>query len=536
AMTGNGGAGPNKPAITSLWILLSAVTFVIFMMVIVKPAMKWIVRRNSSAASTAVPEPYICLALAGVLASAFVTDLIGIHAIFGAFVFGLAIPKEEGDFAGELTEKIEDFACCLFLPLYFASSGLKTDVSKIRGGRDVGLLALAVAAACAGKVIGSFVVAVMCRFPARESLMIGVLMNTKGLVELIVLNIGKEKKVLSEGSFTILVIMAIFTTFITTPIVMALKTRRRSSASKDGLPAAVSGEHRLLACVHNSDDVPSVVNLVRLFRPAAAEPELYILHLLTEPPSPAVKFRPWRAGGGHDEIAAALRAHCGGATGAKILLATAASPSEINRAAAENGVEMIVLPFRGQWRAASRKVVTEAPPCIVAVIVDGGREISRVESVCVVFSGGPHDRAAVKLAGNMAARITVIRFRGETSGHITTSSTEKVIIFPTSTNSKKKIIHQERDERSIQEFIKRRENEPDQYKIIEKESSSSDDELLSEIGRNGAYDLMVIGKTTPRWWPVTEGPESELGRVGDLLVSIVQEGGFVSSLLVVQSQ
>lgn len=129
------------------------------------------------------------------MVSGFMTDLIGIHSIFGAFIFGLTIPK--GDFAEKLIERIEDFVSGLLLPLYFASSGLKTDVSKIRGAEAWGLLALVITTACSGKIIGTFVVALLCKIPVREALTLGLLMNTKGLVELIVLNIGKEKKVSS---------------------------------------------------------------------------------------------------------------------------------------------------------------------------------------------------------------------------------------------------------------------------------------------------------------------------------------------------
>ncbi|KAL2495605.1 Cation/H(+) antiporter 20 [Forsythia ovata] len=121
------------------------------------------------------------------------TDLIGIHDIFGAFVFGLTIPKE-GNFAEKLIERIEDFVIGLLLPLYFASIGLKTDVTKIKGGKAWGLLVLVISTMCAGKIIGTFTVAIMCMILARESITLGVLMNTKGLIELIVLNIGRIRR------------------------------------------------------------------------------------------------------------------------------------------------------------------------------------------------------------------------------------------------------------------------------------------------------------------------------------------------------
>ncbi|KAL2489379.1 Cation/H(+) antiporter 20-like [Forsythia ovata] len=94
---------------------------------------------------------------------------------------------------------IEDFVTRLLLPLYFASNELKIDVAKIKGGKVWGLLVLVISTTCAGKIIGTFTVAIMCMIPARESITLGVLMNTKGLVELIVLKIGKEKKATPPG-------------------------------------------------------------------------------------------------------------------------------------------------------------------------------------------------------------------------------------------------------------------------------------------------------------------------------------------------
>ncbi|OVA18312.1 Cation/H+ exchanger [Macleaya cordata] len=193
ALAGDGAEGGEKKSpLVSVWVLLSGVAFVVFMLVVVRPAMTWVARRCSPEHES-VDEAYICLTLAGVMVSGFMTDLIGIHSIFGAFVFGLTIPKE-GEFAGRLIERIEDFVSGLLLPLYFASSGLKTDVAKIRGAAAWGLLALVITIACVGKILGTFVVALMNKIPVREALTLGLLMNTKGLVELIVLNIGKEKK------------------------------------------------------------------------------------------------------------------------------------------------------------------------------------------------------------------------------------------------------------------------------------------------------------------------------------------------------
>lgn len=139
-------------------------------------------------------EMYICATLAAVLAAGFVTDAIGIHALFGAFILGVLVPKE-GPFAGALVEKVEDLVSGLFLPLYFVSSGLKTNVATIEGAQSWGLLVLVIFTACFGKIVGTVVVSLFCKIPVKEALTLGFLMNTKGLVELIVLNIGKDRGV-----------------------------------------------------------------------------------------------------------------------------------------------------------------------------------------------------------------------------------------------------------------------------------------------------------------------------------------------------
>lgn len=139
-------------------------------------------------------EMYICATLTAVLAAGFVTDAIGIHALFGAFILGVLVPKE-GPFAGALVEKVEDLVSGLFLPLYFVSSGLKTNVATIEGAQSWGLLVLVIFTACFGKIVGTVVVSLFCKIPVKEALTLGFLMNTKGLVELIVLNIGKDRGV-----------------------------------------------------------------------------------------------------------------------------------------------------------------------------------------------------------------------------------------------------------------------------------------------------------------------------------------------------
>ncbi|MEH2223781.1 cation:proton antiporter [Nostoc sp.] len=152
-----------------------------------------------------------------VVASALITELIGIHLIFGAFLLGAAMPKNE-DLVRELAIKTEDFVLIFLLPIFFAYSGLKTQIGLLNRPELWLLCALVLAVAIAGKYVGTYVAARVSGISKREASALGWLMNTRGLTELIVLNIGLELGVISPLIFTMLVIMALVTTFMTSPL------------------------------------------------------------------------------------------------------------------------------------------------------------------------------------------------------------------------------------------------------------------------------------------------------------------------------
>lgn len=187
-------SGSGHSPLVSLWVFLCGFGFIILCALIVPPLFKWMAKQCPE--GEPVDEVYVCATLGVVLASGFITDAIGIHALFGGFVVGVLIPKE-GAFAEALVEKVEDLVTGLFLPLYFVSSGLKTNVASIHGVKSWVLLVLVVFTACLGKIFGTVAVSIACKIPFVEALTLGILMNTKGLVELIVLNIGKDRGVSS---------------------------------------------------------------------------------------------------------------------------------------------------------------------------------------------------------------------------------------------------------------------------------------------------------------------------------------------------
>ena len=171
--------------------------------------------------SVRIGEQSVALVLVAVLLSAVATEFIGIHAIFGAFLLGTIIPHDS-KVSTQVTERIADIVRVMFLPAFFAFTGLRTQVGLIDSGRDWLLCGVIVAVATAGKFGGTTLAARLTGTSWRESAALGILMNTRGLVELIVLNIGLDLGVITPRLFTMLVIMALVTTMMTSPILTTL--------------------------------------------------------------------------------------------------------------------------------------------------------------------------------------------------------------------------------------------------------------------------------------------------------------------------
>ncbi|KAJ1309003.1 hypothetical protein OPQ81_004685 [Rhizoctonia solani] len=211
--------------LTALWILLTCVGWVLFILFPIKWGYRWLARHSGSLES-GTPTPFMMtVTMLLLFASAFFTDVIGVHSIFGAFIAGLIIPRDNG-FSISLLEKIEDLVSILFLPLYFTLSGLKTDLGLLNDGTAWGYTFLIIAVAFFGKFIGCATTARFMGFNNREAGAIGMLMSCKGLVELIVLNIGLSAGILDTKSFSMFVMMAVILTFITSPCTVAIYPER----------------------------------------------------------------------------------------------------------------------------------------------------------------------------------------------------------------------------------------------------------------------------------------------------------------------
>jgi Kef-type K+ transport system membrane component KefB len=200
---------------SSLFTIILAILFVVGMLYVVRPILQ-----KLSADQLKKHEPgkvVISIAFFILLSSAYFTELIGIHALFGAFLAGVIMPHNL-DFRKKITEKIEDVSVLVLLPIFFAFTGLRTQMGLLNQPAAWIAFGFIMLVAVSGKFVGTAVSAKIIGQSWGNSLSLGALMNTRGLMELIVLNIGYDLGILSPEIFAMMVLMALATTFMTGPL------------------------------------------------------------------------------------------------------------------------------------------------------------------------------------------------------------------------------------------------------------------------------------------------------------------------------
>lgn len=201
-------------ALGAAGVIIMATLYVLFMLRLVRPFLKRI--GDKYANREALSKPVVAIFFVTLLLSSFCTEVIGIHALFGAFLAGVIMPANVR-FRNLFIEKVEDTSVVLLLPLFFVFTGLRTEIGLLDSGELWMTCAAIVLVAVAGKFLGSALAAKFVGQSWRDSLIIGALMNTRGLMELVVLNIGYDLGVLTPGIFAMMVIMALATTLMTAP-------------------------------------------------------------------------------------------------------------------------------------------------------------------------------------------------------------------------------------------------------------------------------------------------------------------------------
>lgn len=235
---------------SAIYTILLTAAYIIIMFMVVRPFLKKLGQAYVN--QEVINKNFVGFILLVLIISSVTTEILGIHALFGAFMAGVIMPPNIG-FRKVMMEKVEDIALVFFLPLFFAFTGLRTEIGLINSPELWWLCLFLIVVAVAGKLGGCSIAARLVGENWKDSLKIGTLMNTRGLMELVALNIGYEMGVLPPSIFVILVIMALVTTFMTTPLlhlvdkIFAARTNKLSLKRKLLLffGRADSGSHLL---------------------------------------------------------------------------------------------------------------------------------------------------------------------------------------------------------------------------------------------------------------------------------------------------
>ena len=220
---------------SAIYTIILTIVYIVIMFAVVRPFLKKLGKEYAN--QEVINKNFVGFILLVLVISSATTEVLGIHALFGAFMAGVIMPPNIG-FRKVMMEKVEDIALVFFLPLFFAFTGLRTEIGLINSPQLWWLCLFLIAVAVAGKLGGCAIAARLVGESWKDSLKIGTLMNTRGLMELVALNIGYEMGVLPPSIFVILVIMALVTTFMTTPLlhfvdkVFARRTDKQSLKQK----------------------------------------------------------------------------------------------------------------------------------------------------------------------------------------------------------------------------------------------------------------------------------------------------------------
>ncbi|XP_029120569.2 cation/H(+) antiporter 15-like [Elaeis guineensis] len=577
----------------SLFPVLSAVAFYVTCRILVRPVVVWMAQQTT--AGEEVNELHLCGMLVGVMVAAFISDSIGVHAIFGAFLLGVMVPK--GPFGEAIAEKVGDLVDGLLMPLFLVISGLRTDLSAIENWDGVGWLVLMLLFTAAAKVMASVLMAAMYKMPLHDGLSVGLLMNSKGLTELVLVNIAKDKNVIESQTFTTLVIMSMLLTVTVSPLltVVVKPVRRRAAYKRRTIWwTNPDSELRILACVHSPRQAGPLVSLLDISHPTKRSPiYVYALHLVeltgraaamlvvnSAAPTVASKDphqqqhlpaigRIQAQSDAINHVFESYEQHAGGVT---VQCLTAFSPyatmhEDIIDEAVDRNAALILLPFHKhqtvdggmevvhQAIRSLNQAVLETAPCSVGILIDRGLGAGAHRTsgyrVALFFFGGADDREALAFAGRMAGHpkinLKVVRFlygagksRKQQHRHRQGAAAmsgggspkaERVLTVMTEEERERRI-----DENCLGEFQERWRGGMVEYEEV---VATDVEETMTAIRRveESGHDLFVVGRGQNMKSPLIEGLNEwtefpELGPVGDLLV--LTEFEATPSVLVVQ--
>ncbi|CAN1336267.1 Cation/H(+) antiporter 15 [Linum perenne] len=551
--------------------LLPTISFLAASWFLVRPAVTWLLRHADESDNTVLLNFVV---FGGIMTSSIITDACGANSMIGAFVFGLVIPN--GEVAVKIMEKLEDYVKGVMIPGFFLVNGVRTGLPTLFSqeyGRPVYLVLPLIALAWASKIASTFVFSLLTGMSAREAFTLGVLMNTKGILALIVINTGRNVQGFNHPMFAVLVLSILLMSLTVTPLAKAAnKSNRRSIQFKHRTVESnkLESELRILTCIHSPRNLSGMINLLESSNASKQYPIcVFALHLvqLTERRATAMLIVHDMFDGSSGQslsrreedskhIITAFESleNRGPSVSAQSL--TVVSPyttmhEDISCLGEDKRVTLILLPFHKQadvygrlqdenlnWRTVNKNLLVNAT-CSVGILVDRGlgsnKDRSNVQSgpmstYAVIFIGGPDDREALAFGWRMAkspnVSFTLLRLISDHDDDQTMSK------MPTRSKKEEKEI----DDEYVNEFRFRTMHE-ETINYVEKVVKTGE-EVIGTIGRAvHGFDLYILGQrknTAPSVMAgLSEWTEcEELGVLGDTLLA--SEFAEHSSMLVIK--
>jgi Kef-type K+ transport system membrane component KefB len=432
----------NGSARSAIPVFLLAAVFVLFMFLVGTRLLSLLAKRYDAVGHLTVDM--VAIVLAGVLLSAFITQRIGIHSIFGAFLFGAIMPKRSG-MTRELTDKVEDFTVIVLLPIFFAVTGLRTNLFSLNSPSLIGWLVAIVLVATIGKFAGCGIAARLTGSTKRDAVILGALMNTRGLTELVILSIGLSLNVLSDRTFAMMVIMALVTTVMAAPIVNRLVSRDEQIRDLVGEApdVAIVPAARVLVAIGNPLNAPSLVDAAIRLTGGKRPAELLLIRLIPTPRAPEFRTGLLEAESQVEAAIESMRPLVAQAAAAGVVarpisfLSDDVSP-DLARVARDQHCDTMLL---GWHRASLPKHVIQAlvhrvfslASCDVTVFVDPAGAGIRPEAdrpVVIILGGRAQDEGAIRLgmrlAEDMRTSVKLVGYTGDRHERALTVASEEL--------------------------------------------------------------------------------------------------------------
>ncbi|KAG2406391.1 Cation/H(+) antiporter 15 Protein CATION/H+ EXCHANGER 15 [Vigna angularis] len=558
----------------AIYTVPCTIIFIVVCIFVVRPIIQWFIDRKAD--KDEWNDNQLLFIIMGVLACSCISDFLGAHAIVGAFVFGLILPH--GRFAELVMSISDDFVGGFLVPLFFTGTGMRLMLASIFSQQSWPFVVVIILLLCALKILSTLIVTLFFGMRIRDGLTLGLILNNKGAMALIMLNIAWDRMIFSVPTYAVITSAVLLMTIVVSPVInVVYKPRQRFEQNKLKTiqKLRVDAELRIISCVHNTRQATSMISIVECFNAMRVSPihvfALYLVELtgrtaalvaahIGKPSSQPGEQNLTRSQEELESIHNAFDALGEAYDAIRVETLNVVSTyttihEDIYHSADEKHTSLILLPFHKQLTLEGTLEVTsvvykdinqnvmQGAPCSVGIFVDRdfGLVPKRNLHVRVVFVGGPDDREALAIAWRMAGcsgtQLSVVRILllGEAAEADASVHDEAQGILSAVIDTEKQ---KELDDEYISTFRLTgvHNNDLISYSEIDVRSGEDIPAILNEIEKFGC-DLYIVGQGNCRnskvFSNLLEWCEClELGVIGDILVS--NNFGSRSSVLVVQ--